>query len=378
MKLIRFLEDHPNDWNDRLGDKRVKVSFGEGKYNGLALFKYDILADFTDPIVKECRGVILDITDFDNIRVVCRPFDKFCNYGERGADKIDWSTAKVQDKIDGSIMKLFYWNGEWCKATNGTIDAYTAKVGNSGQNFGVLFDKAFEEGHPRYAALDIRYTYIFELTSPYNRVVVDYGQGLDLWHLGTRNNVTGEEVYQFINIKQPNEYDFTTLDECIEAARNLNISGELIQKEGFVVVDGDYHRIKIKSPEYVMIHHIIPNGEVSDEKLIELIRNGEISELLVYVPSLETRVNKITYRISRMYKKLDDYYSMCRNEIAEMNSTYPDIEKSYIRKDFAIKHQHDPFFPIAMKYLFDHKESNLDDLSNKKFLKLLDRTVKEY
>lgn len=51
------------------------------------------------PIVRECRGLILDETN--NWSVVAYPFFRFFNYEEGGADKIDWNTATTYTKLDG-------------------------------------------------------------------------------------------------------------------------------------------------------------------------------------------------------------------------------------------------------------------------------------
>lgn len=70
------------------------------------IFNYGIECDFSNPIVQEARGIIIDL---ENLDVVCWPFRKFGNYNESYADNIDWPTARVQEKIDGSIVKL-WWN----------------------------------------------------------------------------------------------------------------------------------------------------------------------------------------------------------------------------------------------------------------------------
>ena len=100
--LCRFLAAHPGDWEERLKrdyDLRIKR---DGEY---AVFNYEINADFYDPIVQEARGIILDTERYE---VVCWPFRKFGNYSEGYADRIDWSSARVLEKIDGSIIKLWY------------------------------------------------------------------------------------------------------------------------------------------------------------------------------------------------------------------------------------------------------------------------------
>ena len=98
--LCRFLAAHPNDWEERLKrDYGLRIK-SDGEYT---VFNYNINCDFKDPIVQEARGIILDTV---RLEVVCWPFRKFGNYNEGYADEIDWSTARVQEKVDGSIIKL--------------------------------------------------------------------------------------------------------------------------------------------------------------------------------------------------------------------------------------------------------------------------------
>ena len=122
--LCRFLAAHPGDWEERLKrdyDLRIKR---DGEY---AVFNYEINADFYDPIVQEARGIILDTEQYE---VVCWPFRKFGNHNEGYADPIDWSNARVLEKVDGSIIKLWYDHarGDWQFSTNGTIRAELAGV----------------------------------------------------------------------------------------------------------------------------------------------------------------------------------------------------------------------------------------------------------
>ena len=364
MKLLRLIKENEH-WNDILRERNVVTRFGGGEYSGLAIFNYDIMADFTDEIVRECRGVIVDLI---NGVVVCRPFDKFCNYGEKGADNIDWRSAKVQDKIDGSIMKVWYWSGKWRISTNKTINAFVAPLGDNG-NFGDKFLEAAENVGLDFDALNIAYTYIFELVSPENRVVIDYIE-TTWWHLGTRNNLTGEEVYRYIGVQQPNEYPITSIKECIEAAKNLNVTGELVEKEGFVVVDANWHRIKVKSPDYVVVHHILPNGGITDEKIFENIRNGEIEEILVYVPSLKERIQKMREKMELFEEKVITYIADCRKEVAEIPQGFN------TRKIFALAHRTDPLFSIAVKVIFDGKGVSFDKMPDKRYFSLMEKTVK--
>lgn len=81
-KLCCFISEHEN-WRDILKDE-YKITVKE-EYP-FAIFNYGIDCDFSNPIVQESRGIILDL---DNLEVVCWPFRKFGNYNESYADKID-------------------------------------------------------------------------------------------------------------------------------------------------------------------------------------------------------------------------------------------------------------------------------------------------
>ena len=49
---------------------------------------------------------------------------KFWNHNERHADEIDWSTAIAEEKIDGNLMKLFFYKGSWRLASNRTLNPW--------------------------------------------------------------------------------------------------------------------------------------------------------------------------------------------------------------------------------------------------------------
>jgi len=50
-----------------------------------------------------------------------------------------------------------------------------------------------------------RYTYMFELVSPFNRAVLLY-ESIDLYHIGTRDNVTLLEMDVDLGVKKPKTF----------------------------------------------------------------------------------------------------------------------------------------------------------------------------
>lgn len=69
----------------------------------MAIFKYNQFnSDFSDLIVQESRGIILEKNTW---KIVCHPFHKFFNYGETNAYNIDLSKSYVMEKVDGCLDK---------------------------------------------------------------------------------------------------------------------------------------------------------------------------------------------------------------------------------------------------------------------------------
>ena len=186
LEVINFIRTHP-DWEQILSGPPyfIQIKWGERLYEGLVLLKYNqIDSDLSVGIVQECRGLILDSKD--DWQVVKFSFSKFFNYGESDAASIDWSTARVQAKIDGSLLSLGWWPREkaWIISTNGTINAYDTKVASQSDTFlddvdmtfGEVFDEACQKQNFDWGALKPGCTYTFELVSPYSRVVVPYNR----------------------------------------------------------------------------------------------------------------------------------------------------------------------------------------------------------
>src|ERR1035438_2036279 len=99
------------------------------KYTNLIQFTYDMLdSPKSDPIIRESRGLILN--EDDNWNVVAYPFNRFFNEGEGCADTIDWSTAKVQEKVDGTLIIMYWYDNIWQIATRGSPDA-SGQVGDT-------------------------------------------------------------------------------------------------------------------------------------------------------------------------------------------------------------------------------------------------------
>lgn len=328
--ICRFIRDNPETWRDELDMKKIRV-----KTDGdLSIFNYMVNADFSDPIVQEARGIIINRKTLD---VVCWAFRKFGNYTESYADKIDWSTARVQEKVDGSLVKLFYNSilQKWQWATMSVIDAKDATVMNSDKTFFQLITEADNFAKIMQCEFDQRYTYMFELVSPETQIVIKYPR-THLYHLGTRSNITGEETEKKLHwikrysvngkgytsrcvIDYPLEYKINSLDDCVAAAKELN-KDDVCLHEGFVVVDANWHRVKIKSPEYLMLHRMAGNGNLTKERMVSMYRAGrDLAKYMEDFPNFTLPLSYYIYQCKNFEYLAEQMVSYTRNLYEELN-----------------------------------------------------------
>ena len=268
--ILYFIRHNPENWEQELNDRLIRTSHK----GNLVCFKYGIEADFSNPLVCESRGIIIDVV---HQTVVCRPFDKFFNVQEQYAADIDWNTAKVLEKIDGSLIKLYWYNGKWTFATSSTCDASEASIaGYKGVTYRDIIAKADNYSRIPFDDLDRNHTYLFELVSPMTQVVIRYDK-TTLYYLATIDNRTGGEKDEevFDDFRRPQSFPLKTVDECIKAVTELNKDSEDdIKDEGFVVVDGQHRRIKIKSPAYIALHRAATNKVFTVKRMAELYQQG--------------------------------------------------------------------------------------------------------
>lgn len=283
-------------------------------YPNLIHFSYSIVdSPLADPVTRDSRGTILDSTD--NWSVICWGFRKFFNYNEANADKIDWKSAKFFEKRDGTLCMVWHYDNAWHVSTTGTPDA-GGQVGPLPMTFKELFwQTAKQELFKFPEKADKGTTYLFELTSPYNRIVVCYKTST-LTYLGHRM-ADGNETYSPLPLtNEPVLYDYD-----IDSALNTLAKTTGSSFEGFVVVDKNWNRVKIKGEHYLLLHRA--KDGVSRSSMIELVLSGEGAEFLSYFPEYKYAHDEIKLRFGLLIMFLE----WCYESIKEIKS----------QKDFALE-----------------------------------------
>jgi len=326
LKIAEFIEKTP-DWEKVISGSPYFINVSRDTWNGrkLMILKYSQFdSDFHDEMVRECRGLILDE---DTLEPVCVPYFKFGNYGESYCPEIDWKNCFVESKIDGSLVKIVKLDGKLLISTNGTIDAFKAQIVNMPgipyKSYGDLVVKGVENAgltmESLYGMLEENRTYMFELTSPYTRVVVKFDE-VGLWFHGVRDNLTLREEFFFDHqlsrfFRTPELFSLSSMKECIEASERLGMDAE-----GYVVCDGNFNRIKVKSPTYVMLHHMAGNHVMSAERGLEIVLKNETKEVLTYFPEFSDTLRKIDSDLTEFVERLDSKWESISKMVSDLQT----------------------------------------------------------
>lgn len=309
MEVLKLMNTNPN-WREVLGTDPYNITIKEE--DGFVLLKYSQLnSDFSLQIVRECRGAIFVLEDNKWI-CVRRAFDKFGNYGENYAARINWATASVQEKVDGSLMSVWFYEGKWHLSTNGNINAFKAPLADFGISFGDYFCEALGVSWEHFLdELDPLYCYTYELVGPLNRVVISYEKPT-LYAIGQRDMWLMEEtVYdgplgEEFNIFEPKRFQLNTLEDTLKAAEAMSKD-----EEGFVVCDIAFNRIKIKSPQYLMAARLRNNGVITRKRVLQMLLDETVDDFLAYCPQYVGYVNKVAEEFRHLLLEMELERTYC-------------------------------------------------------------------
>lgn len=350
LEILEFIK-HNENWQEQLAEKPYCVNVKwDGNY--FLLTYNQIKSDFKNKVVQQCRGSVFKYENGE-YTCVCMPFYKFGNYSESYSKDFDWSGAYVTEKIDGSLVNLWYDNGEWHWSTRGCVDARKAYTNR--EQTDSIYDRINSIVSGNYSfldKLDKSNIYMFEIVYPNMRTIVKHdNQCLNL--IGIRNMNTLQEqdinlIYElYAEVFEqlgcfgvPCIYKLNSLNDCIDFLKSVNQNNE-----GFVAVDKEFRRIKIKSPAYLSALSITRGNKVDDEAVISMIRGGVIDDFLAYndnrpeiiekIEKLIEKYNKLLDLMKSEYESTKDSFNLERKDFSKIIKPKVDIVKAYLFKCYS-------------------------------------------
>lgn len=180
-------------------------------------------ADFSDPIVRQANGIILEK---DTNKVVHYSFEKTYE-GVSWETKDPYEVKKlknftIEPFFEGSIIKMFYYKDNWEIATSRHINASKNKW-SSNKSFKDLFEEGIQKSYNAdynsfLESLEKDCSHTFLLQHPENKLITEIGIPL-VFYANKVNNVSLQE-------ERP-EKDFFTLSISLDKMLNeINNGGE--------------------------------------------------------------------------------------------------------------------------------------------------------
>jgi len=289
---------------------------------GIIILNYSMIdSPKINPIVIECRSLILE--NVSPYKVVSRSFDRFFNYNEcQNTNKFNFDKAVIWEKLDGSIINVYYHNDKW------NISTKSMALGEATTPMGDKFSDIFKSviDMSIFSKYDnIGKTFIFELVSPLNRVVKPYTT-TEAYLLSVRCKYTGKEaslteLHEYsteLNIKLPTHYRLSDYTAIIATFKDL-----AAVDEGYVAIDyATHHRLKIKNPSYLAISNMRENGAISEKRLVQLVFSNDTEEYLLLFPE-----------DSHIFKPYISAFEQLMNDIHTNYKLFNGVES---QKDFAL------------------------------------------
>ena len=296
-----------------LSELNIKTITDKNQLN-LYLLKYDREnSDFTNESVLEARGIILEK---DTNKVICYSLNKMnTDFNEKN---VKWENCKIYEAIDGTQIRLYYYNNEWNVTTTRCINAK-----KSSWNYMKNFYELYKDVELDTTELNTDYTYTFILRHIENRIVSNITKN-ELIHIHTRNNKTYEEINEdineVINCKNLNELDFENFEDFKKELKNSTF-----ETRGYVI----YYENKkylFETDEYKYVKELKGNHRNVTYQYIDLLKKNKYEEYLEYYPEKKLLFTNVENELKELSNQIHSLYIQ-KNIKKEI--TFNDIPKEF-------------------------------------------------
>ena len=257
----------------------------------------------------------------------------------------DKQIARVQDKRDGSVISFV-------KFPNGVVKAkskmsFDSEQALSADAFYCSDKQSSYSGIAKFVdyCLNKNLVPIFEYTSPFNQIVLNYNDS-ELRVIQIRENETGRYldidetntiIAQF-NVKKADDYRLMPWHMLLEKQQTEE------NTEGWIITLEDGQMVKVKTAWYFAMHGLTTEG-TRENLLIETILEDRIDDVLSLIPDGEKKEFMIATveKVSHKFNHLVTEYKFLRG--LYFNKFQED------RKEFALKYNKHELFGYVMRGL---------------------------
>jgi hypothetical protein len=244
----------------------------------LVVFDYTMLSPKESDITKEARGLILNTKTFDVVSMSLPAFyENDSEYSKTTLSQIDWESARLLTKYDGTQITLYNFEDKWLLGTRfipvGVWTVYSINSPTNSITWTELFHECLEENNTSFSAftenLDKNLCYTFEIATPKNKGGISYDKHIlkliSVVDLKSEKEVPIDNIlanFEHEDFYRPEYFNVYSVEDCLEY---LEVYSNPNKYEGFVLVDKYYNRVKFRNQLYVNKLNTLSTGDELDE-----------------------------------------------------------------------------------------------------------------
>lgn len=304
---------------------------------------------------KVCRGKVVNIKTHE---IVQYPYDKFFNIDENNEYSLDkirnrLACAKyisVTEKVDGCLVAVTQTDKtKSIQIDEKNIDNLIVQTMGQFDNEQVQIAKAILI--KQRSIIKPERTYIFELITPAEKHVVDYGnletliltniRDLRTYKLLKYNEIKAEG--QQLNIPIVKQYEYSNIDEFIAKASETETNKtNKLEHEGWVFrIDNKYDEtfmFKLKYKEYFRLSR--QKSNISPEKLFTIIKAGKYDDYLNQVKDIDIEaIEQLKEELDiRVKEEVDRVLKIGQEELEKIGMSIDEFNTDRQKRATAIKH----------------------------------------
>jgi len=282
---------------------------------------------------KHMRSVVVNYAG----EVISAGFPKFTNWGENPDHFPVPNSLKhctVVEKLDGSLLIVSKYNGQYILRTRGTVDASTMA---NGHELEIFKNTILSKLSHIYTSDTWNYSWLFEWVSPINKIVLNYGDEPDWYLVGVINHDDYSLANQFsldryatnLELKRPPTYTFSSVQDLLKDVDQWK------GKEGVVVYSkNDQMLHKVKAMQYLKCHAFKSNATF--ENTIEMFFEFDMPSYQDFEVKLIEKFDYECYQMVRGHiSTICDGYKEILNIVEGMHRFVDKIKLLNTRKEQA-------------------------------------------
>jgi hypothetical protein len=270
------------------------------------------------PLQLECNGLILEK---ETNKIVCMSQNKFVHINKDSSQvnqiedlKSTYQRFRMEYCEDGTVIRLYNYNGQWYTATTRCIDARKS-YWSSEKTFNDMFWEIFNASKYNTDSLDPSQTYLFILIHKENRIVVNHKYN-NLIYIGCINNETKQEDFtNYFYNEDPRR--------CIRRTKNIETSSVinyplddyyLPDKRGIIVkfLDTSNNSWKLYQYDfnsYTQLKEVRGNVPLIRMRYLELLEQPEKIQILeTNYPEHKMMFSMIKHCMNKLYREVHNLY----------------------------------------------------------------------